>query len=385
MIRSTAVKEVLIYRRNQVFHLLYTSFLKKVFFKIDPETVHERMTDVGQTLGQNRAARLLTRLAFHYRHPALEQKILGIKFPNPIGLAAGFDKDARLTRIIPEVGFGFMEVGSISGEPSEGNPKPRLWRLQKSRGLVVNFGLNNDGCERIARKLKRLKFKVPLFTSVVKTNCPETVETKAGIKDYLKAYRAMSGIGQATTINISCPNAYGGTAFSDPVKLEKLLKKLAKIPAKKPIFLKMPPDLSRKNIDDLIGLAGKYRLAGFICSNLTKDKNRMKGKIKEKSIPEKGGISGKVVEELANEQIKYIYKKTQGKFIIIGCGGVFSAEDAYKKIKLGASLIQMITGMVFEGPQVISQINQGLVRLLCADGYTNISQAIGKWHYSTKA
>ena len=178
------------------------------------------------------------------------------------------------------------------------------------------------------------------------------------------------------TINISCPNAFGGQPFTDSKKLDALLQKIMSIPKAKPIFLKLSPDLSKQEIDEIIKIASKYRIDGFICSNLTK--NRDNKNIIDKNIPELGGLSGKVISNLSDELIRYIYKKTRGKFIIIGVGGVFTAEDAYRKIKAGASLIELITGMIFEGPQVISDINLGLTKLLKSDGYKNISEAVGK-------
>lgn len=367
--------EIIVYVRNKITSFFYKNILKPIFFLIDPEIMHDSMTWIGRILGSNFLTQKFTGLLFFYHHPSLEQKILGIKFLNPIGLSAGFDKDARLTNILPSVGFGFAEVGSITGEPCQGNPKPRLWRLPKSKGLVVYYGLKNEGCEKISQRLTGQKFLIPLGISIAKTNSPQTIETATGIADYLKAFKYFTNIGDYFTINISCPNAFGGEPFTNPTKLDLLLHKLDKIPVKKPIFLKMPADLTEKQIDEILKVTSKHRIQGFICTNLTK--NRKSRKIKDQEIPEKGGISGKAVEELANHQIQRIYQKTKGKYIIIGCGGVFSAEDAYKKIRLGASLIQLITGMVFEGPQLISEINQGLVRLLKKDGYSNISQAIG--------
>ena len=309
----------------------------------------------------------------------LEQEILGINFVNPIGLSAGFDKDGYLIDIIPNVNFGFEEVGSVTGEKCDGNPKPRLWRLKKSKALVVYYGLKSEGCEAVAKRLKeKLKikqFKIPIGISIAKTNSKLTTSTKVGIKDYVKAYKEFAEIGDYTTINLSCPNAYGGQPFHEAKNLNLLLAEIKKIPSKKPIFLKIAPDLSEKQLNDIINLAEKYKLSGFVCTNLTK--NRKNLKLIDKNIPEIGGISGKAVEDLSNKNISYIYKKTKGKFVIIGVGGVFSAEDAYKKIKLGASLIQLITGMIFEGPQLISEINQGIVKLLKKDGYKNISEAIG--------
>lgn len=363
--------------RNQFNRFVYKFFLRRVFFWIDPETVHDWMIGVGKLLGRTSTTKKLTALFFSYSNKRLEQEILDINFPNPIGLAAGFDKDAYLTDVLPFVGFGYAEVGSITGEPCEGNPKPRLWRLKKSRSLLVYYGLKNEGCKKIAKRLKDKTFTIPIGTSIAKTNCKETVETEAGIADYAKAFSKLVDIGDYFTINVSCPNAFGGEPFTDPVKLEKLLKRIDEIPTKKPIFLKISPDLTKKEVDAILSVVVKHRVHGFVCSNLTKKRNNKK--IIDTDVPPKGGFSGKVEEELVNKQIRYIYQKTKGKYIIIGLGGVFSAEDAYKKIKLGASLIQLITGMVFEGPQVISEINQGLVRLLEKDGLDNISQAVGSY------
>ncbi|MDD5415933.1 MAG: quinone-dependent dihydroorotate dehydrogenase [Candidatus Daviesbacteria bacterium] len=363
--------------KTNFVRFLYQNLLKPVFFKIDPESIHDFMTWVGMLLGKSKITKSITAFFLTYSHPSLEQKILGIKFNNPVGLAAGFDKNARLTQILPSVGFGFTEIGTITGEPCSGNPKPRLWRLKESKSLLVYYGLKNDGCETISNRLEKEKFTIPVITSIGKTNCQETVDREAGIKDYVKAYKRFTDIGHFFDINLSCPNAFGGQPFSDPQSLDQLLEEIDKIATQKPVFLKVSPDLTDQQIDEILSVVSKHKVAGFICTNLTKDFQKAKAKISDKKFPEKGGISGKVVEDLANDLIQKIYLKTKGEYIIIGCGGVFSAEDAYKKIKLGASLVELITGMIFEGPQLISEINQGLVKLLQKDGYKNISEAVG--------
>ncbi len=369
------MKGIAVRFRNACIGFVYRWLLKPIFFKIDPEKIHDGMVMKGIFLGKFRFTRALTRFFFGYSSPVLRQHILGIDFPNPIGLAAGFDKNAQLTSIMPEVGFGFEEVGSITGEPCEGNPKPRLWRLPKSRSLVVNYGLKNDGCEVISRRLSHEKFVFPVGISVAKTNSPDTCETQEGIDDYVKAFNHFTHIGAYFTVNISCPNAYGGQPFTDPPKLEKLLEALDRIPTHKPVFLKVSPDITVNNLHDVLAIAGKHRVRGFICTNLTK--NRHNKKIFDPHVPEKGGLSGKVVEDLSNEMIAEIYRKTGGKYVIMGCGGVFTAEDAYRKIRLGASLIQMITGMIYQGPQAVSAINAGLSNLLKRDGFSNVHDAVG--------
>lgn len=372
---KSVMKEILIRTRNTAIGLLYKYVTKPIFFRQDPENVHDRMTFVGRLLGTNFVTRGLTHTFFGYRNEVLAQDILGIHFSNPIGLSAGFDKNAQLTSILPHVGFGFEEVGSITGEPCAGNPKPRLWRLPKSQSLVVYYGLKNDGAERIAARLRGKKMAFPLGISIAKTNCATTVDRDAGIADYVKAYKAFRGIGDYVTVNISCPNAFGGQPFTDTESLEKLLHAINAVRDEKPIFIKLSPDLTHAQLDDILHVAEKQKINGLISTNLTKDRTKMD--IKDPIVPEKGGMSGKIVEKFSDAQIKYLYKKAGHKCVIIGCGGIFTAEDAYKKIRLGASLLQMITGMIYGGPQTISQINQGLVALLHRDGFKNISEAVG--------
>jgi dihydroorotate dehydrogenase len=365
--------------KSAVIHWLYVHILKPVFFLLDPEFTHDLMTRVGEMLGSNLVTRKIDGFVFNYADPMLEQTIFGINFKNPVGLAAGFDKDARLTKILPSVGFGFEEIGSVTGEPCEGNPRPRLWRLPKSRSLIVYYGLKNDGAEKISKRLFQTKFDFPVGISIAKTNSEHTVETEAGVADYLKAYKAFQDIGDYYTINISCPNAFGGQPFSDPSRLEVLLKAIYALPKTKPVFIKMPPDISHEQIDRIIELSEKYDIDGFVCVNLTKDRDLLliKEKILDELPTDKGGLSGKVVESFSDRMIEYVYKKAGKKFVIIGCGGIFSAEDAYGKICAGASMVQLITGMIYEGPQLIGDINRGLVELLKRDGFKNVGEAVG--------
>lgn len=368
-------KDSVIRLRNQTSHGLYSSILKPIFFKKDPETVHDKMVQFGSFLGRHGMSRVLTKMAFGYSNDKLEQKILGIKFKNPIGLSAGFDKNAELTDIVSDVGFGFEEVGSITGRPCEGNPRPRLWRLSESRGIVVNYGLKNDGCEAIAERLKNKESLITFGTSIAMTNCKDNLEIHKAILDYAKAFKAFTDVGDYFTLNISCPNAQGGQPFVVPYRLDYLLDIIDEIPTKKPIFIKLSPDISFKEADTLLAIIKKHRIHGIICTNLTKKKDNQK--IVEINLPPVGGVSGKPVQELSDKLLSHIYKKEKDRFVLVGCGGVFSAADAYKKIRLGASLVEMITGMIFEGPQLISDINRGLVKLLERDGFKNVSEAVG--------
>lgn len=356
---------------------IYKTAIKPLLFRADPEKVHDRIIKIGSFLGRCAATRKLAAISFCYRHGSLIQTIDGIKYLNPVGLAAGFDKDANLTEIIPAVGFGFEEIGSVTALPCLGNPKPRLWRLPQHSSLVVNYGLKNEGCEAIANKLRLKKKSSPLGISIAKTNCKETADAVAAVLDYHKSFITLEPFADYITINISCPNAFGGQPFSSPELLEMLLAKLDAVKTAKPRYLKISPDLSIKEIDAIISVSGRHNIQGFIVSNLLK--NREKSGLPQESFSKigKGGLSGKPVEKFANLIISHIYAKTKGRYTIIGCGGIFSADDAYAKIKAGADLVQLITGMIYEGPGLIKDINKGLVISLKRDGFTNISEAVG--------
>jgi len=364
--------------RNKITGKLYKWILKPIFFKFDPESIHDRMIALGYFLGRHWLTRKKTSLWFGYSNQILKQKILGINFENPVGLSAGFDKDAVLTHIIPSVGFGFMEVGSITANPYGGNSKPRLYRLPKAKSLRVNYGLKNSGAEILHRRLQGKIFSFPVGINIAKTNSPETSDVNKGIEDYFFTYKIFQDVGSYFTINISCPNTCEEhPIFAEPQNLDLLLNKIFSIPKNKPVFVKLSPDLQETKLEKILEVCLKHQVDGFVCTNLTK--------VNSLGHIGKGGFSGKLDEELSLKTIKYVYKKInllpQERFlrkpIIIGVGGIFSAEDAYAKIKAGASLVELITGMIFEGPQVISEINIGLVKLLKADGYKNISEAIG--------
>ena len=349
---------------------LYRHLLKPVFFMFDPEDIHDLMSNTGEFLGSNSVTTGLTTLMFGYKNKMLQQTVAGMDFKNPIGLAAGFDKDAKLTQILPAVGFGFEEIGSITAKSYQGNKKPRLYRLPQYQALRVNYGLKNFGAEAVHKKLQNFNFSFPLGISVAKTNAPETSNVQVGIEDYFFTYKTFADLGNYFTINISCPNTCEEKPiFAQPENLDLLLAKIFSIPKIKPVFVKLSPDLPKDQLIGILEVGKKYPVDGFVCTNLTK--------INKFNHEGKGGFSGKAVEPLTNELISTVYKFYSGQKIIIGVGGVFNAKDAYKKIKLGASLIQMITGMIFMGPQVVGEINRDLVDLLKKDGYKNIKQAVG--------
>lgn len=353
---------------------LYRRIAKPIFFRLDPELVHDRVMRLGRIIGAFPPARVLTRMVLAYEDPILHTTVAGIRFANPVGLAAGFDKNARLGSILPSVGFGFVEFGSITGKPCAGNPRPRLWRLKKSESLVVYYGLMNDGADAISSRLRAKTFAFPVGISAAKTNDPSTVDATTAVADYVHVLDEFRGIGDYITINISCPNAFGGEPFTDPALLDLLLTDVD-THADKPVFLKLAVDLPMQRLDELLEVCTRHRVTGFVCSNLTK--NRTNHKIHDPIVPDVGGISGKAIQHLSDEQVRYIYATTRGQYPIIGVGGIFSAEDAYRKIRLGASLVQLITGMIFEGPQLVGELNRELAALLRRDGFASVADAVG--------
>lgn len=348
----------------------YKRVVRPICFCFDAEKIHRLFIRIGSILGSNSLTKNITRFLFDYQNSLLEQKIFGIKFRNPVGLAAGFDKEASMISIMEDVGFGFVEVGSLTRMECAGNTGQRMKRLIDKRSLWIYLGLNNRGSDAAFLDLRNRKFKVPYGVSVAKTNCKETVDNEIAIEDYIYTLKKFSKLAQYFTLNISCPNAYGGQPFSSPLLFEKLMKEVVKLKLTQPVFVKISPDLTRENLDKVLEISRKYNVQGFICTNLTKKNTSF----------DNGGCSGKMLEKYSDEIVKYVYLKTRNwkrKVIVIGVGGIFSAEDAYRKIRLGASLVQLITGMIFEGPALIGDINRGLERLMIRDGFKKIEEIIG--------
>jgi|SRR3989344_910427 len=353
--------------------MFYKYLIRPILFKIDAEKVHDFAIKIGETYSNSNIIKLFLRKIYYYENKKLEQEILGIKFNNPLGLAAGFDKNGKLTEIFPEIGFGFMELGSITAKYCEGNKKPRIWRLPKDKAIMVHYGLANDGADKIYGRLKNLKFKIPLIISVAKTN-DINIKGDNSVNDYYYSFKKFENLSDFITLNISCPNTGDGRSFQDPILLEKLLKKIGKTDKK--IFLKISPDITEENVDKILLVIKKYNIKGFIIGNLLKKRENLKSS-EDDLKGMSGSVSGPIVGKRSSELIRYVYKKTKGKYLIIGCGGIFTAKDAYERIKEGASLIQIVTSMIYEGPSVIKKINKGLVKLLEKDGFNNINEAIG--------
>ena len=302
----------------------------------------------------------------------LKTSICGLKLDNPIGLAAGFDKNAEAVDPLLKCGFGFIEVGAITPEPQPGNPKPRLFRLPKDQAVINRFGFNNLGMEMASVRLARRSSK-----GVVGINLGANKNSKDFSEDYIKGIKFFSTIASYITINISSPNTPGLRNLEVLENLDILLDKINNLDRedlliKIPILLKISPDLEPDNLKYLCKKVLSSKINGLIISNTTISRDSI-----STDIDEEGGLSGKPLFDISTKQLRLAYKYTNGQIPLIGVGGVDSAETAYEKIKNGASLIQLYTGLVYNGPNLIKDINKDLSSLIERDGYSNISEAVG--------
>jgi dihydroorotate dehydrogenase len=360
---------------------VYKSTLRPIAFRLDPERAHEAIISILY-LAQRLGLHSVIKRILAYKDPRLTMELCGLRFNNPVGLSAGFDKNAKLTRIVPALGFGFMEVGTITAQPQSGNPKPRVFRLPADRALINRIGFASEGAEAVSARLKkRCKNTFPLGINIGKT---EKVEIKDAARDYLYSFENLFPYSDYFVINVSCPNTPKLQELQDRQPLQNLLKPLIlankRLAAdqkvrKKPIFIKICPDRTFEQIDDLLEIIKEQRVDGIIATNTTVDRNHLNTDIAYK---EWGGLSGRPLAKKSTEVIKYIYKKTAGNLPIIGVGGISTAQDAYDKIKAGASLIQLYTGMIYEGPAIARSLNKNLLALLQKDKYDRLEDAVGK-------
>ena len=372
--------------RNLILRILFR-IMRPVIFLMDPEQAHYSMKRIGVFLGSNFITRAFTSLLYDYGHKSLNIKVDGIDYRNPIGLSAGFDKDGELTKIYPSLGMGLAELGSITGEICPGNPGKRLFRMVKSKAIVVWYGLNNMGAEKLSARLSGQDFgRLRVGINAALSNMSSEFDLDSSINDYLKTMTLFKDIGDYYTVNISCPNTQEGEPFVDKDKLDALLTAINKDIrpiANKPIYVKLAADMSVPEINTIVDACVEHGMEGVVCTNLAKPEFNTEHRPEEYPttkglLPKgKGAMSGLPLQRISTNVVRHVYRRTRGKLTIIGVGGIFSARDAYEKITSGASLCHMITTMIFDGPQNISEINRGLVKLLKADGFNSIAEAVG--------
>lgn len=342
---------------------MYKYFLKPIFFLFNPETAHHLVTDLFRWMMKLPFAKDLTRAVFSLDHPKLEREVFGIRFPNPVGLAAGFDKDAKFFEEFGCLGFGFVEIGTITPKAQPGNPQPRMFRLPKDEALINRMGFNNGGAEEARKRLQDRSSNVIVGGNIGKNKATPNDEA---IADYLTNYKLLHDVVDYFVVNVSSPNTPGLRELQDKDPLTKLLTVLmnekAKINSAKPILLKIAPDLTDDQLDDIVELVMETGIAGVIATNTTIERAGLKTPdLRLKEIGN-GGLSGRPVSSRSTEVIRYLNKKSEGAFPIIGVGGIHSAQDAIDKLEAGASLVQIYTGFIYEGPGLIKSINKEILR-----------------------
>lgn len=309
--------------------------------------------------------------------PALEQTIAGIRFANPLGMAAGFDKNAEAIPALHRAGFGFVEAGTVTPRPQSGNPKPRIFRLAEDEAIINRLGFNNKGIDAFVGNIRAVRSAYPGI--VFGSNIGKNKDTEDPAEDYVKSLHEVYNLTHYITVNISSPNTPGLRAIQKAEVLEDFLKKIlseaAKYPERKPIFLKIAPDVSEEELRDICALALKLSLDGLIISNTTLSRPDT---LKSPHKSEVGGLSGKPLRPLADDTLRRAYLLTEGQITLIGVGGISSAEDAYQRIRAGASLVQLYSALIYQGIGLIPRILEGLERRLEKDGFSHIREAIGK-------
>ena len=339
---------------------MYKRLLKPILFLFDPELIHHISFFIIKIFVNIPGVKYLTKKNFSITSKSLEREVFGIKFPNPVGLAAGFDKNAELFSELSSFGFGFIEIGTVTPKPQPGNKKKRIFRLNKDQSLINRLGFNNKGVTYIKNNLKN-KGKIIIGANIGKNK--NTPNVKA-IDDYLSCFNNLYDCVDYFVINISSPNTPNLRDLQDKKPLTTLVRKLNlhrnKKKKRKPILLKISPDLSKNKLLDIISVVQKEHLDGVIATNTTVTRENLESE--QKLTSESGGLSGKKLTSKSNEVIRFIHEKSNGSFPIIGVGGIFSPADVIEKLKSGASLVQVYTGFIYEGPNIVKKINRELLK-----------------------
>ena len=340
---------------------MYKLLVRPLLFSFDPEWVHYFTLNILKLLNKIPFSSWLFRKIYSYQNSSLEKELFGIKFKNPVGLAAGFDKNGKYIKEMSNLGFGFIEIGTITPKPQPGNPKKRLFRVQNDLAIINRLGINNDGNILCAERLKKNNSDVVIGGNIGKNT---TTSNENADTDYIQNFEILHQYVDYFVLNVSCPNVSNFTKLQDVEFLKKLVPQLKKINStkqkKKPILIKISPDLNQNQLDETIDLIRSENLDGIIATNTTTSRNNLKtNKSKIEKIGN-GGLSGEPLKNKSTEVIRYISKKTKGNLPIIGVGGIMNPKDALDKIKAGADLIQLYTGFIYEGPSIVKKINQYL-------------------------
>jgi dihydroorotate dehydrogenase len=338
------------------------SIIKFFLFRKDPEVIHYWVMNQLKKWYQNPIIKNILKKNFSVENnKQLERKLWGLTFKNPVGLAAGFDKDAKFTDELASLGFGFIEIGTLTPVAQDGNDKPRLFRLPKDKALINRMGFNNGGVKAAAERLRHRKSDVIIGGNIGKNKITANEEAT---KDYEICFRELYDVVDYFTVNVSSPNTPNLRALQEKEPLQKLLGRLQLINTElgksRPILLKIAPDLTKEQLDDIIDIVNTTHIQGIVATNTTISREGLQTSDKEVEAMGAGGVSGLPVREKATDVIRYIHQRSNGKIPIIAAGGIFTAQDAKEKLNAGASLVQVYTGFIYEGPGIAKNICQGL-------------------------
>lgn len=343
---------------------MYRSLLKPLFFALPPERAHDLTLFLLKAVLAVPGLSHLFRSFYRVRAPRLERECFGLRFPNPVGLAAGFDKDGRHFRAMAALGFGFVELGTVTPRPQAGNPRPRLFRLPADEALINRMGFNNEGVDALVERLRRGK-RPPGLVIGGNIGKNKTTPNEEAVNDYLACFDALFPYVDYFVVNVSSPNTPNLRDLQEKEPLTRLLSRLQKRnrqqSSPKPLLLKIAPDLTDGQLDDIIDIARATQLAGVIATNTTISRDGLRteaGKVRDMGA---GGLSGQPVGARATEVIRYLHDRSGGELTIIGVGGIAGPDDAREKLAAGASLLQIYTGLVYEGPGLVKRINRGLL------------------------
>lgn len=337
--------------------------IKPLFFSLNPEKAHHTVTTGLSRFNKIWGSRALLKAMYCTEHPALERKVFGLTFKNPIGLAAGFDKNAEYVGDMARLGFGFVEIGTVTPKPQTGNDRPRMFRLVKDEAIINRMGFNNQGADVAAGRLKYLKREKGLIVGGNIGKNKLTPNDRA-LDDYIYCFKALYDYVDYFVVNVSSPNTPGLRDLQEKEPLKQILYALQEIniatASPKPILLKIAPDLTNSQLDDIIEIVQETKIAGVIATNTTINRSDLKSE--PTLIAEAGGISGKPLTSRSTDVIRYLHQKSERSFPIIGVGGIHSAKDAMEKLEAGASLIQLYTGFIYEGPGLIKDICKEIIQ-----------------------
>ena len=362
---------------------LYEDAVRPLLFRLDAERAHELTLRVSELSGRAALPRRVARRALRVQDPRLRTTLAGIPLENPLGLAAGFDKNGRAIAMLGAMGFGHVEIGSVSAWPSDGNPRPRLFRIPEDRGIVVAYGVPNEGAAAVRRRLDAQRPAVPLGVNLVKTNDPARPAVAPDVyEDYAASFAALQDRAHYVTLNLSCPNSAADRDFFDELpRIDALLGRLAGCDPRVPVFLKLKPTRDAGVLREIVAIAdGHPFVAGFAINLPAGKPDDLRLTAPPATLARMpGAVGGKPVEEYVNAILGTLHEIVgrDGRYALMAAGGVSSGADAYRKLRLGATVVQLYTGLVYRGPGVVREVLTDLLALLERDGFESVADAVG--------